>query len=122
VVARSKVLRGGRVKLPQEVLDATGVEPGDTVTFRATGPRTVEMTVEADLAAEAARESRRTGQTDETGVPAAARVPTATEVFRDLAPLTLEQALEAYRIEGPIDLAALREAWQDEAAKDVIGE
>jgi hypothetical protein len=35
--------------------------------------------------------------------------------------LTLEEALERYRIEGPIDEAADREAWQAVAAEDVLG-
>lgn len=39
-----------------------------------------------------------------------------------LPPLPLAEALERFRVDGPVDLDALREAWQDEAAKDVIGE
>ena len=35
--------------------------------------------------------------------------------------LTLAEALERYRIEGPIDEAADRERWQARAAKDVFG-
>jgi hypothetical protein len=35
--------------------------------------------------------------------------------------LTLTEALERYRIEGPIDEAADREAWQAVAAKNVVG-
>lgn len=35
--------------------------------------------------------------------------------------LTLAEALERYRIEGPIDEPADREAWQDIAARDVLG-
>jgi antitoxin component of MazEF toxin-antitoxin module len=41
--------------------------------------------------------------------------------IRGLRRLTLEEALDKYRIEGPIDEPADREAWQDEAAKDVFG-
>jgi hypothetical protein len=36
--------------------------------------------------------------------------------------MTLAEALERYRIEGPIDEAHDREQWQDVAAKDVIGD
>ena len=36
--------------------------------------------------------------------------------------MTFTEAFERYRIEGPIDEAADREAWQDIAARDVIGE
>ena len=35
--------------------------------------------------------------------------------------LTLAEALERYRIEGPIDDAADREEWQAVAARDVLG-
>jgi bifunctional DNA-binding transcriptional regulator/antitoxin component of YhaV-PrlF toxin-antitoxin module len=41
---------------------------------------------------------------------------------RALPRLTLAEALQRYKIEGPIDEKADREEWQDEAAKDVIGE
>lgn len=51
-----------------------------------------------------------------------APVVIAAAVVRDLPPMTLAQDLECYTIEEPIDFVALREAWQDEAAKAVIGE
>ena len=35
--------------------------------------------------------------------------------------LTLAEALERYRVEGPIDDARDRESWQEAAAKDVLG-
>jgi len=35
--------------------------------------------------------------------------------------LTLKDALELFPIEGPIDLAADREKWEAEAAKEVLG-
>jgi AbrB family looped-hinge helix DNA binding protein len=35
--------------------------------------------------------------------------------------LTIDELVALYPIEGPIDEAADREAWQDEAAKDVFG-
>lgn len=47
---------------------------------------------------------------------------TGTVEVRALPRLTLAEALEQYRIEGPIDEAVDRERWYDEAAKEVIGE
>jgi bifunctional DNA-binding transcriptional regulator/antitoxin component of YhaV-PrlF toxin-antitoxin module len=40
---------------------------------------------------------------------------------RVLSRLTLKDLLELYPIEGPIDLAADREKWEAEAAKEVLG-
>jgi len=36
--------------------------------------------------------------------------------------LTLAEALERFKVEDPFDEAAIRDAWQDDAAKEVIGE
>ncbi len=44
-----------------------------------------------------------------------------TVEIRRLSTLRLSEALERYRIEGPIDDAADREEWQDIAARDVLG-
>jgi AbrB family looped-hinge helix DNA binding protein len=44
-----------------------------------------------------------------------------TVEIRRLSPLRLSEALERYRIEGPIDDATDRERWQDVAARDVLG-
>jgi AbrB family looped-hinge helix DNA binding protein len=44
-----------------------------------------------------------------------------TVEIRRLSTLRLSEALERYRIEGPIDDAADREKWQDIAARDVFG-
>ena len=41
--------------------------------------------------------------------------------LRALSRLTLEEALAKYHIVGPIDDAADREEWQDQAARDVMG-
>jgi hypothetical protein len=41
--------------------------------------------------------------------------------IRVLSRLTLEDVLELYPIEGPIDLAADRERWEAEAAREVLG-
>jgi AbrB family looped-hinge helix DNA binding protein len=35
--------------------------------------------------------------------------------------LTLKEALELFPIEGPVDLAADRDKWEAEAAKEVLG-
>jgi bifunctional DNA-binding transcriptional regulator/antitoxin component of YhaV-PrlF toxin-antitoxin module len=58
--------------------------------------------------------------------------PGALITFRATAPdtvelkvlphLTLAEMLDRYQITGPIDEVADREAWQAEAAKDVLGE
>lgn len=47
---------------------------------------------------------------------------TGTVEVRALPRLTLAEALARYRIEVPIDEAVDREAWYDEAAKEVVGE
>jgi AbrB family looped-hinge helix DNA binding protein len=44
-----------------------------------------------------------------------------TVEIRRLSRLTLSEALDRYRIEGPVDDAADREGWQDIAARDVLG-
>lgn len=44
-----------------------------------------------------------------------------TVEIRRLPRLTLAEALDRYRIEGPVEDAADREAWQDVAACDVLG-
>ena len=44
-----------------------------------------------------------------------------TVEIRRLSPLHLSEALERYRIEGPINDAADRERWQDVAVRDVLG-
>jgi AbrB family looped-hinge helix DNA binding protein len=41
--------------------------------------------------------------------------------LRALPRLRLEEALDRYRIEGPIDEAADRAAWQARAAEDTLG-
>jgi bifunctional DNA-binding transcriptional regulator/antitoxin component of YhaV-PrlF toxin-antitoxin module len=38
-----------------------------------------------------------------------------------VARMTLAEVFERFRIEGPIDETADREAWQDVAARDVLG-
>lgn len=61
-----------------------GIEPGDALFLRATGPTLIEIRV--------------------------------------MPKLTLDDLIDRYPIEGPIDWQADREAWEAEAAKDVIGQ
>jgi bifunctional DNA-binding transcriptional regulator/antitoxin component of YhaV-PrlF toxin-antitoxin module len=44
-----------------------------------------------------------------------------TVEIRRMPRLTLAEALDRYRIDGPIDEATDRESWQDVAAQDVFG-
>jgi bifunctional DNA-binding transcriptional regulator/antitoxin component of YhaV-PrlF toxin-antitoxin module len=44
-----------------------------------------------------------------------------TVEIRRLAPVRLADLLERYRIGGPIDEAAVRDEWQDIAAREVLG-
>ena len=44
-----------------------------------------------------------------------------TVEIRRLAPVRLADLLERYRIERPIDEAAVRDEWQDIAAREVLG-
>ena len=95
---------GGQISLPREFLEAAGVGPGDEATFEVVGPDTIQVRVVA----------RSTG----SGAPDT----TLTAAFDDLPILAPAELFERYRIEGPVDVAADREAWHDEAAKDVFGE
>jgi AbrB family looped-hinge helix DNA binding protein len=44
-----------------------------------------------------------------------------TVEIKRLSPLRLSEALDRYRIEGPIDDVADREEWQDTASRDILG-
>jgi bifunctional DNA-binding transcriptional regulator/antitoxin component of YhaV-PrlF toxin-antitoxin module len=44
-----------------------------------------------------------------------------TVEIRPMPNVTFDDLLERYRIDGPIDDRADREAWQDVAARDVLG-
>jgi bifunctional DNA-binding transcriptional regulator/antitoxin component of YhaV-PrlF toxin-antitoxin module len=74
----------GQLTLTRDVRRAAGIQPGDLVLTRVTGPGTVEI--------------------------------------KRLPRLRLADLLDRYRIEQPVDVAADREAWQDEAAADVLGD
>ena len=99
---------GGQVTLPQEFLRAAGVGPGDLAVFEVTGPDTVQIKVIPRSALPAVED-----------VPGAVTSPAEHD---DLPVLTPADLFERYRIEGPVDEAADRESWHDEAAKDVFGE
>ena len=67
------------------------------------------------------REIRReTGLSQGDIVVFQATSPDTIEIRR-LPRLTLAEALERYRIEGPVNDAIDREQWQDVAARDVLG-
>lgn len=82
-MALGRVLRRGQVTLPQSIRHAAGFKPGDLVSFRATGPGTVEVSA--------------------------------------LPCLTLAEALECYRIDGPVDGEQDWIVWEAEAARTVLG-
>lgn len=109
-MARDIVREGGQLTLPREVLEAAGVNPGDVAEFAVTGPHTIRIEVTPRQEA------------DEPDSIAPDPVLGASEDSDEIPTLTLEEALERFRIEGPIDFEVEREAWYDEAAKDVFGE
>ncbi len=82
--ATVRVEEGGRFEVPEEIRRELDPRPGNVVTFRVTGPRTVEFTVRSPV--------------------------TMTEMF-GLEPL-----------EGPVDMAALREEWEAAAADEFMRE
>ncbi len=84
ITALAKVQARGQVTLPREIRRAIGIEPGDTIVLRVTGPGKVELGV--------------------------------------LPRLTIDDLAARYPIEGPIDEPADRAAWQEAAAKDVLGQ
>lgn len=119
-MARETVREGGQVTLPREVLEQAGVNVGDVTEFEEMGPHRIEIRVISR------GDEPSPSQTSELVVDDEGVAPPATSqepIDPDTLPiLTLEEMLERYRIEGPIDFEAEREAWHDEAAKDVFGE
>jgi hypothetical protein len=119
-MARETVREGGQVALPREVLEQAGVNIGDVTEFEVLGPHRIEIRV-IPCGDEPSPSQPSEPMVDAEGVapPAMSQDP----IDPDTLPiLTLEEMLERYRIEGPIDFEAEREAWHDEAAKDVFGE
>ena len=72
----------GQLTLTRDVRRAAGIQPGDLVITRVTGPGTVEI--------------------------------------KRLPRLRLADLLDRYHIDGPVDIAADREDWHNEAALDVV--
>jgi hypothetical protein len=115
-MVQERIQAGGELTLSREVLEAAGVHPGDMAEVEVTGPYKIEITVVPDAVVPAER--------PDTAPPAETAVPGRGDAIDpDTLPiLTLEELLERYPIEGPIDIEADREAMYDEAAKDVFGE
>ncbi len=109
----------GQLTLPDEVLELTHAQPGDTVVVEVIDPDTITLKIDrGNLQDDAARsEDKPIGIADL--IEGYGDRPVKDD---DLPILTLEQMFERYRIEGPIDLKADREAMADEMAKDVFGE
>ena len=83
MVALGKVQARGQVTVPSEIRHAVGIEPGDTLLLRATGPTTVEVEV--------------------------------------LPRMTFQEFLDRYHVDAPYDDAAIREARQEDAAREIFG-
>lgn len=115
-MVQERVQAGGYLTLSREVLEAAGVYPGDMAEVEVMGPHKIEITVVSHAV--------QPGDPSETAPPVETAVPGGGDaVDPDPLPIyTLEEVLERFRIEGPIDMEADREAMYDEAAKDVFGE
>jgi hypothetical protein len=104
--------------LPDEVLAATRAQPGDGVAIEVVDPNTIVLRFRRVRLAEAEGE-----QAGPIGIadllPGHGNEPVD---YDSLPRLTLEELLQRYPIEGPVDLKADREAIYDEMAKDVFGE
>lgn len=120
-MARDTVREGGQVTLPREVLEQAGVNAGDVAEFEVMGPHRIEIRVVSHgNEPSPSRPPERVVDAEGPAPPASA---SRESIDPDTLPiLTLEELLERYRIEEPIDFEAEREAWHDEAAKDVFGE
>jgi AbrB family looped-hinge helix DNA binding protein len=66
------------------------------------------------------REVRRAAQIDPGDTVRISVVGPGKVEVEVLGRLTLKQALELFPIEGPVDLAADRQTWENEMAKDVL--
>lgn len=105
--------KGGEVKLPHDVMTAAATQPGDGITFEVPEPNTIVLRILPPASHDKPAISPEACEHD----------PARTPVNYDELPiLTLEEMLDRYRIEGPVDLKADREAMHDDMAKDVFGE
>ena len=77
-----KVLARGRITVPRTIRNAAGLKPGDVVSFRVTGPDTVELTILPRLRlAEALERYRIAGVIDEAEARAQWQAQAAMEAL-----------------------------------------
>ena len=108
---RVAVRPGTDVTLPLEIMSAAGIAAGDIVTLVTTEPGSVEILMS----------TAATTQADQTNGVSAGETTEAFDYDR-LPNLTVDEFLGRFRINGPVDFAALREAIHNDMAKDVFGE
>ncbi len=117
-MTRTSIGERGEVTLPRKVLEATRTKPGDMVEIEAAGPRTIVLRIlpgPADVEAPQTEQSVR-------GRMVAGEHGEAPITYDELPVLTLHDMFERFRIDGPVDFEADREAISSEMAKDVFGE
>jgi hypothetical protein len=121
VVVQENVQASGYLTLSREVLEEAGIHPGDVARVEVTGPHRIEITVVSSSSEEMAAQP---GEPRETGpLPWSPTIGRGDAVDPDTLPTwTLEDMLERFQIEAPIDFGADQEAWHDVAAKEVFGE
>jgi len=87
----------GRVSLPEEIRHATGIEPGDLVTFRVTRDRVIEIrTHRLPTLAEAIERYPIVGPLDAAADREAWQDVAAAELFRRIDVESEDQALAAF--------------------------
>lgn len=125
MVAKANVHDGRPVTIPDEVLSNLGVEPWASLTFRQTGPYTAEITVwPRPLTLAEMLERDGTDEPYDAKIREEWQAEAAKDAIRHVGkptPFMLEEVLTRFRVDGPVDEGALREAWQDDAAKEVFG-
>ena len=120
-MVQEKVQAGERLTLPRAVLEEAGVHPGDVAQVEVTGPHQIEITVVSPSHGEDVAQPVEAIATEPR--PWSATIGPGDAVDPETLPVwTLEDVLDRFQIEDPIDFEAEREAWHDEAAKDVFGE
>src|SRR6266508_4743015 len=112
---------GDDVTLPQEIMEAAGIEEGDAVTFSVTGLGSVEIKV---LPLPPIEDVLERDISDETidGTPRSEATEGARARERDDPPvLTLAELLERYRIDWPPDDTAKRNAYLATTSEETFG-